>query len=107
LGLSVGLVRAGDDAETKRAAYAADVTYVTNTELGYDYLRDNLATSQQELVQTGREPYFCLVDEADSILIDEARTPLIISKPAPAVAEKYAIAKQVADVLQQGRDCCA
>jgi preprotein translocase subunit SecA len=87
LGLSVGVVQAYQKEPQRRAAYACDVTYVSNQELGFDFLRDNLALSMENVVQ---RPYnFCVVDEADSILIDEARTPLIISRkgtsrPSPA-----------------------
>ena len=77
MGLSVGLVIPGMKSAERRAAYAADITYCTNNELGFDYLRDNMAIYKQELVQRGHA--FAIVDEVDSILIDEARTPLIIS----------------------------
>ena len=77
LGLTVGLVIHGVDKEAKKKAYAADITYGTNNEFGFDYLRDNMAIYKQELVQRGHS--FAIVDEVDSILIDEARTPLIIS----------------------------
>jgi hypothetical protein len=78
LGLSVGVAQAYQKEPQRRAAYACDVTYVSNQELGFDFLRDNLALSMENVVQ---RPYnFCVVDEADSILIDEARTPLIISR---------------------------
>ena len=77
LGLSVGLIVHDLTAEQRRAAYAADITYGTNNELGFDYLRDNMAIYKQEMVQRGHA--FAIVDEVDSILIDEARTPLIIS----------------------------
>jgi len=77
LGLKVGLIVHGLDNEQRRAAYAADITYGTNNELGFDYLRDNMAVYKRELVQRGH--VFAIVDEVDSILIDEARTPLIIS----------------------------
>jgi preprotein translocase subunit SecA len=81
LGLTVGRVGPDiDDFAAKRAAYAADLTYGTNTEFGFDYLRDNMARSREHMVQRGH-PY-AIVDEVDSILIDEARTPLIISGPA-------------------------
>ncbi|MDX1497061.1 MAG: preprotein translocase subunit SecA, partial [Salinisphaeraceae bacterium] len=79
LGMEVGVIRSGQPAEEKRAAYAADITYGTNNEFGFDYLRDNMAFAAEERMQ--REPYFAVVDEVDSILIDEARTPLIISGP--------------------------
>ena len=88
LGLEVGLVRSGvDDADLKRAAYAADVTYGTNHEFGFDYLRDNMARSKESMVQRGH--HYAIVDEVDSILIDEARTPLIISGPAAESAKLY------------------
>ncbi|MCR8923680.1 preprotein translocase subunit SecA [Dasania sp. GY-MA-18] len=80
LGLSVGVVVSGQDSEAKRAAYAADITYGTNNEYGFDYLRDNMAFSKEDRFQRGLN--FAIVDEVDSILIDEARTPLIISGPA-------------------------
>jgi preprotein translocase subunit SecA len=81
LGLKVGLVAPDiDDWQTKKDAYAADVTYGTNTEFGFDYLRDNMARSLDHMVQRGHN--YAIVDEVDSILIDEARTPLIISGPA-------------------------
>ncbi len=87
LGLTVGVSRAGQATEDKRAAYAADITYATNNELGFDYLRDNLAFSIEDKVQRGLN--FAIVDEVDSILIDEARTPLIISGPAESSTELY------------------
>ncbi|WP_051630100.1 preprotein translocase subunit SecA [Mycoplasma simbae] len=77
LGMSVGINKAQMDPESKRRAYAADITYSVHSELGFDYLRDNMATSMSDKVQRGL--HFCLIDEADSILIDEAKTPLIIS----------------------------
>ncbi|PLS75893.1 MAG: preprotein translocase subunit SecA [Actinobacteria bacterium] len=88
LGLSVGLVVPDvDDWELKRQAYACDLTYGTNTEFGFDYLRDNMARSKEAMVQRGHA--FAIVDEVDSILIDEARTPLIISGPAAESARLY------------------
>ncbi len=87
LGLSVGVILHGIPTEERRAAYAADITYGTNSEFGFDYLRDNMAPSIAEQVQRGL--HFALVDEVDSILIDEARTPLIISAPADESTEKY------------------
>ncbi|MCL6404684.1 preprotein translocase subunit SecA [Dickeya dadantii] len=87
LGLSVGINLPGMPAPAKREAYAADITYGTNNEYGFDYLRDNMAFSPEERVQ--RELYYALVDEVDSILIDEARTPLIISGPAEDSSELY------------------
>ena len=80
LGLSVGINLTGMSPQDKRAAYAADITYGTNNEFGFDYLRDNMAFSTEDRVQ--RKLNYALVDEVDSILIDEARTPLIISGPA-------------------------
>ena len=80
LGLSVGKILSQQDTQTKRAAYAADITYGTNNEFGFDYLRDNMAWEKADLVQRGH--HYAIVDEVDSILIDEARTPLIISGPA-------------------------
>jgi len=93
LGLSVGVIVSGQSTEEKRAAYAADITYGTNNEFGFDYLRDNMAFSPQERVQRGL--HYAIVDEVDSILIDEARTPLIISGPAEDNAELYVKMNQV------------
>ncbi len=86
LGLSVGLITG----EQRRAAYAADITYGTNNELGFDYLRDNMAIYKQEMVQRGHA--FAIVDEVDSILIDEARTPLIISGKGEESSKLYEMA---------------
>ncbi|MBT8104564.1 MAG: preprotein translocase subunit SecA [Woeseiaceae bacterium] len=88
LGLTVGVSRAGQTSEEKQEAYGADITYATNNELGFDYLRDNLAFSTAD--KTQRTLNFAIVDEVDSILIDEARTPLIISGPAEASTDLYA-----------------
>src|SRR5208282_672567 len=87
LDLSVGVIKNGQDSDQKRAAYACDITYGTNNEFGFDYLRDNLAFRLEERVQ--RSLSFAIVDEVDSILIDEARTPLIISGPAEESTEIY------------------
>ena len=87
LGLTVGCIVAGLDDAERRAAYGCDVTYGTNNEFGFDYLRDNLKFSLEEMVQ--RDHHFAIVDEVDSILIDEARTPLIISGPAETSADLY------------------
>jgi preprotein translocase subunit SecA len=88
LGLTVGRVGPDiDDPEAKRQAYGSDLTYGTNTEFGFDYLRDNMARSQDAMVQRGH--HYAIVDEVDSILIDEARTPLIISGPAAESAQLY------------------
>jgi preprotein translocase subunit SecA len=87
LGLSVGVIVNGLDTEQRRAAYAADVTYGTNNEFGFDFLRDNMALSRDQKVQ--RELHYAIVDEVDSILIDEARTPLIISGPTDSNSDLY------------------
>jgi preprotein translocase subunit SecA len=87
LGMSVGVVVPGQDRETKRAAYAADITYGTNNEFGFDYLRDNMAFRAEDRVQRGT--HYAIVDEVDSILIDEARTPLIISGPSDESTDLY------------------
>jgi preprotein translocase subunit SecA len=87
LGMTVGVVIPGMTPAAKRAAYACDVVYATNNELGFDYLRDNMAFAQDQRVQ--RDRYFAIVDEVDSILIDEARTPLIISGPADESQHLY------------------
>ncbi|MCX5439979.1 preprotein translocase subunit SecA [Streptomyces sp. NPDC058321] len=89
MGLTVGVVKNDMDPADRRAAYACDITYGTNTEFGFDYLRDNMAWSKDELVQRGH--HFAIVDEADSILIDEARTPLIISGPADQPTRWYGV----------------
>ena len=100
LGLEVGLVQQGLNEKSRRAAYAADVTYVTNSELGFDYLRDNLAQEPEDLVLRRETPFnFCVIDEVDSILVDEARTPLIISGPAEAPSGKYFKACKLAAAL--------
>ncbi len=87
LGLTVGCIHNGMTSEEKRQAYACDITYGTNNEYGFDYLRDNMANHPSELVQ--RKFHYAIVDEVDSILIDEARTPLIISGPAEESTDKY------------------
>jgi preprotein translocase subunit SecA len=87
LGLTVGCIKHGLNSQERQAAYASDVTYGTNNEFGFDYLRDNMAIHPDERVQ--RKLNFCIVDEVDSILIDEARTPLIISGPAEESTDKY------------------
>jgi preprotein translocase subunit SecA len=98
LGLSVGLIQENMNAVERRSNYAADITYVTNSELAFDYLRDNMATEPSELVQ--RRYNYCIVDEVDSILIDEARTPLIISGVSDTPVEKYVAADEVANYLK-------
>jgi len=103
LGLSVGLIQSGMTEEQRREAYACDVVYVTNSELGFDYLRDHLALAPSGTVLPDQAfDGFCVVDEADSVLIDEARTPLIISKQVPAPANKYATANTLAGALKKG-----
>jgi len=87
LGLSVGVVRAGQGSDEKRAAYQSDITYGTNNEFGFDYLRDNMAFAIEDRYQ--RSLNFAIIDEVDSILIDEARTPLIISGPAQDSSSLY------------------
>ncbi len=98
MGLTVGLVVSGMDQEDKKAAYDADITYGTNNEFGFDYLRDNMAIYSQELVQRGHA--FAIVDEVDSILIDEARTPLIISGRGDKSTELYQVADRFARTLR-------
>ncbi len=98
LGLSVGLIVHGLSKEERRAAYAADITYGTNNELGFDYLRDNMVLYKEDLVQRGH--HFAVVDEVDSILIDEARTPLIISGQGDKSTDLYARADQFAKRLK-------
>ena len=102
LGLTVGLIVNGLSPEERRVSYNSDVTYGTNNEFGFDYLRDNMAVEPNQLVQ--RELNFCIVDEVDSILIDEARTPLIISGPAEDATEKYAKANEIAKQLIKNKD---
>lgn len=103
LGLSVGINLPGMPAPVKRQAYAADITYGTNNEYGFDYLRDNMAFSPEERVQ--RKLHYALVDEVDSILIDEARTPLIISGPAEDSSELYIkVNKLIPKLIRQEKE---
>jgi preprotein translocase subunit SecA len=106
LGMSVGIILSGDRAagstERKRAAYAADITYGTNNEFGFDYLRDNMKFRLEDYVQRGH--HFAIVDEVDSILVDEARTPLIISGPAQGDVELYNVVDAVIPLLQKDID---
>ena len=98
LGLTTGLVVNGLDSAQRRKAYAADITYGTNNEFGFDYLRDNMVTSKDRQVQRGH--FFAIVDEVDSILIDEARTPLIISGQGDNSSELYTLADRFAKSLK-------
>jgi preprotein translocase subunit SecA len=102
LGLSVGVILPEMRPEERRAAYAADITYGTNNELGFDYLRDNMASSIEECVQRGHN--YAIVDEVDSILIDEARTPLIISGPTQDEVKWYAEFAKVARSMDKDVD---
>ena len=99
MGLSIGLIIPGMTPDQRRKAYAADITYCTNNELGFDYLRDNMATYKQELVQRGHA--FAIVDEVDSILIDEARTPLIISGKGEDSSKLYEMADYFVSTLRK------
>ncbi|NEO25395.1 MAG: preprotein translocase subunit SecA, partial [Kamptonema sp. SIO4C4] len=97
LGLSVGLIQSGMSPSERQQNYACDITYATNSELGFDYLRDNMATSMDDVVQ--RPFNYCIIDEVDSVLIDEARTPLIISGQVERPTEKYIRAADIAKHL--------
>ena len=99
LGLTVGVIKSGQSSEEKRAAYACDITYGTNNEFGFDYLRDNLAFRLEDRAQRGLA--YAIVDEVDSILIDEARTPLIISGPAEESTELYLKINELAPRLKR------
>ena len=100
LGLSVGVIVHGVDDDERREAYAADITYGTNNEFGFDYLRDNMKFSLEDYVQRGFN--YAIVDEVDSILIDEARTPLIISGPTEDSTDKYYIIDRIIPQLEKG-----
>jgi preprotein translocase subunit SecA len=99
LGLSVGLIQENMSPEERKKNYNCDVVYVTNNELGFDYLRDNMAYTSDEIVQ--RSFFYCVIDEVDSILIDEARTPLIISGASKAPTEKYYQTAKLAVTLRR------
>jgi preprotein translocase subunit SecA len=99
LGLSVGLIQANMTPAERQKNYSCDITYVTNSEIGFDYLRDNMATSMADVVQ--RPFNYCVIDEVDSILIDEARTPLIISGQVERPTEKYLRAAEIAFTLKK------
>ena len=98
LGLTVGLVIHGMDHAAKKAAYNCDITYGTNNEFGFDYLRDNMVRTRADMVQ--RELHYAIVDEVDSILVDEARTPLIISAPAEKSTDMYKMADRFVRTLK-------
>ena len=102
LGLTVGVIVHDLDDNQRRAAYAADITYGTNNEFGFDYLRDNMKFEIKDCVQRGH--YYAIVDEVDSILIDEARTPLIISGPTDQTTDKYARARKIVPDLEMGEE---
>ena len=102
LGLSVGLVLEGMTQQQRKENYSKDITYTTNSELGFDYLRDNMAVILQDIVQ--RPFNFCILDEVDSILIDEARTPLIISGAIDSIDEKYNRANELSLLLKRNID---
>ena len=102
MGLTVGVISPFMPEEARKAAYECDITYGTNSEFGFDYLRDNMAVKREQQVQRGHN--FCIVDEVDSILIDEARTPLIISGPSEDDTEPYRVADGVARELLKDKD---
>ena len=104
LGLSAGVIQSGQEPEEKRAAYMCDVTYGTNTEFGFDYLRDNMRYEPEHQVQIIRGLNYAIVDEVDNLLIDEARVPLILSGPVTQQSEKYYMANNVAKALREGPD---
>ncbi len=102
LGLTVGVIVHDLDDSERRAAYASDITYGTNNEFGFDYLRDNMKFEIKDCVQRGH--YYAIVDEVDSILIDEARTPLIISGPTDQTTDKYARVRKIIPQLEKGEE---
>ena len=102
LGLTVGAIQHDMDSKARQAAYACDITYGTNNEFGFDYLRDNMVIRKEDMVQRGH--HYAIVDEVDSILIDEARTPLIISVPAEESTELYYKIDKVVPRLAKGAD---
>lgn len=102
LGLSVGLIQSGMQPSQRKAAYACDVTYSNNSELGFDYLRDNISEKKEDLVMRWPKPFnFAIVDEVDSVLIDEGRNPLLISTQSNKDAGRYPAAAEVAALLVQ------
>ncbi|HZW35598.1 MAG: preprotein translocase subunit SecA [Deltaproteobacteria bacterium] len=102
LGMSVGVIVHGMDDDERKAAYACDITYGTNNEYGFDYLRDNMKFRLEDMVQ--RDLHYAIVDEVDSILIDEARTPLIISGPAEEATDKYLRVNSIIGYLKKDAD---
>ncbi|QQM30434.1 preprotein translocase subunit SecA [Martelella lutilitoris] len=100
LGLTTGVIHHGLDDQQRRAAYSADITYATNNELGFDYLRDNMKMQRAEMVQRGHN--YAIVDEVDSILVDEARTPLIISGPLDDRSDLYVTIDKIIPMLDEG-----
>ena len=100
LGLTVGCVLNDMKSDERRAAYACDITYVTNNEDGFDYLRDNMVIYKEQLVQ--RDLHYCIIDEVDSVLIDEARTPLIISGQSGKSTKLYEVCDILARQLERG-----
>ncbi len=100
LGMTIGTIVHGLDDSERQAAYACDITYGTNNEFGFDYLRDNMKYSRAQMVQRGH--HYCIVDEVDSILIDEARTPLIISGPSSDRSSLYEMADKLVPLLEEG-----
>ena len=102
LGLEVGLIQSDMPSSYRKINYSRDITYVTNVDLVFDFLKDNMVTDKKELVQT---PFnFCIIDEVDSILIDEARTPLIISRESDLLVEKYFKANEASKYLENKKD---
>jgi preprotein translocase subunit SecA len=103
LGLTVGVIKHSSAPEERRQAYLSDITYITNSELGFDYLRDNMAFRPEQLVLRHDTPlHYAIIDEVDSILIDEARTPLIISGPAEVATDMYYTMVKIAKQLERG-----
>jgi preprotein translocase subunit SecA len=102
LGISVGTIVADMDDEDRKAAYQQDITYGTNNEFAFDYLRDNMKFDLEDYVQRGHN--YCIVDEVDSILIDEARTPLLISGPSEGDTKIYGVANKIVTQLEKGKD---
>ncbi len=102
LGMSCGVIKHGLSYQQRKEAYACDITYGTNNEMGFDYLRDNMATSMEYVVQ--RDLHYAIVDEVDSILVDEARTPLIISGPSEESTDLYYRIDRIIPALKKGPD---